>query len=697
MSKRNGKFNGFKSESGKKQKMDNVDDLWGDDLDIKDVEDCFMLASQVCEQPNIPRTQLNNVSILPSYEGFQQNIFTSTQINHEMTINKPLADKCRPITKQSGSTSTTLKRTASFSQTTNKEIDIDVKIKKLEEDYESKAGEVGILRSNLRDVKAQHEAEHKKIQKEWSEKLFTTTKQLQGVESQLQFKNLEIVNLTQKLKEATKINNGDASHSNTVSSPFFKRHSHVQRSAPCNAGPPVHTEFKVHKSVETRYPLNSIIDLNVFRVPVAEMCFKDIDCMFMCPTVQNYVVKLQPPVKVAETCRFDNIYDSMKKLKECNQLQLLQNKIDIDKLWDVAEHLVKNVFVFLQSLGIDTKIANDEYVLNLQRLLEDDTCNLDERKPSEDEMGIYTAQTIRCITEIVPYNTTVNEHISHNDPLLQSMGSFYFTKILTLVTLIRKLKLFHNFKEFLKALIKFLDKICTNFTIRSLDFGSSIFDVTREIILCVPSGVVMSHFIEYLSNLVLQSNCLTRLCTKCDDKELKIDQKTYIVVYEKTTCILHILFMLLDEMMKRNTKYDVNVMQFIASCLRCNGEWFSNKESKRCFCVSKAVRMYVDLMYKTVQRANVSCSAGDADYECLRGSVDTLIFLSATLFDVVVKYAVTFSRYTVIIASLLHLQDSLNLSELEIQVLDSLGKNEEVQKVDEEKFKNISPLLELKL
>lgn len=48
MAKRQGNF---ESSASKKQKItDDLDDLWGDDPDIEDIDDCIMLATQAFEQ-----------------------------------------------------------------------------------------------------------------------------------------------------------------------------------------------------------------------------------------------------------------------------------------------------------------------------------------------------------------------------------------------------------------------------------------------------------------------------------------------------------------------------------------------------------------------------------------------------------------------------------------------------------------------
>lgn len=64
----------------------------------------------------------------------------------------------------------------------------DVRLKELREQILAKEGEVAILRSQLKEVKATFEVENARKQKEWLEKLNEKTKEINEIQSKLEFK-----------------------------------------------------------------------------------------------------------------------------------------------------------------------------------------------------------------------------------------------------------------------------------------------------------------------------------------------------------------------------------------------------------------------------------------------------------------------------------------------------------------------------
>lgn len=65
---------------------------------------------------------------------------------------------------------------------------LEVKIKKLQEDLIAKEGEISILRTQLKEIRRNNENDMHRKEKEWSEKLNATTKKLNAVKSELEFK-----------------------------------------------------------------------------------------------------------------------------------------------------------------------------------------------------------------------------------------------------------------------------------------------------------------------------------------------------------------------------------------------------------------------------------------------------------------------------------------------------------------------------
>lgn len=73
--------------------------------------------------------------------------------------------------------------------------DYDVKLKKLQEQILTKDGEVSILRSQLNALKTRYESENARKQKEWVKTLNEKTKEIETIQSKLEFKVCKYVTL----------------------------------------------------------------------------------------------------------------------------------------------------------------------------------------------------------------------------------------------------------------------------------------------------------------------------------------------------------------------------------------------------------------------------------------------------------------------------------------------------------------------
>ncbi|KAF5302207.1 hypothetical protein FQA39_LY10246 [Lamprigera yunnana] len=214
MSKRSGYSgisNHFNSNEAKKPRVEtnNVDDLWGDDLDFDDLDKCVLMATQICEQKEIC-TQKSDVSILPSYGGFREQ-------SNEMCTSTQLVSLVQP-------TNFTAKTPIPLLDHSKRDENLKLKLAQLEKQYQEKDGEVSILRSQLSELKCLHEIQQDKSNQEWSAKFLSQKKQMQQIEKELELKitnaeftllslnskiaskNLKNLDLTQKLKDLTNPN-----------------------------------------------------------------------------------------------------------------------------------------------------------------------------------------------------------------------------------------------------------------------------------------------------------------------------------------------------------------------------------------------------------------------------------------------------------------------------------------------------------
>lgn len=118
---------------------------------------------------------------MPSYNAFkgQRNLFSSTQ-------SAPALNNCDRAT--TSTFSKTLTRNNSLPKETYNYGSSEDKLKQLQEQILAKEGEVAILRSQLKELKANFEVEHARKQKEWLEKLNEKTKEIREIQSKLEFK-----------------------------------------------------------------------------------------------------------------------------------------------------------------------------------------------------------------------------------------------------------------------------------------------------------------------------------------------------------------------------------------------------------------------------------------------------------------------------------------------------------------------------
>ncbi|KAF5282193.1 hypothetical protein FQR65_LT02890 [Abscondita terminalis] len=643
MSKRLGNVNDFKLNNVKRAKVDQtLDDLWGDDLDIDDVDNCLMLATQMCQQNDIIGTQRNNQSVLPSYSFFQKTsnqLFTSTQTRH--TNGTALTNGTTHATKQG----TSLKRAQSFDNTI-KDDNLEAKVKTLQKQCEAKAGEVSILRGKLQDIKTHHDTEQSKIQKEWSDKLSDTTKQLKEVQSELEFKNLEIMNLTQKLKEAAKI-----TQSGSVRSPFFKQ-PNLDRSTIANTIENNHKENEeIYFDVKVLSEQN--IKKYVFEVSLQDMFLKDVN------------------KKAAHTKSHSN--SDVLKLAQLNtyELDLVQNQTCIKSLLTLSEQLLQNLYRFLEELKACTNVE-DTHTINLERI------SVQSVALSKNEMGFYAKETLTLLSEALPYSSYLKHSV-----VLNSKG-LYLALLLSIVKLINDLKLSINFNHFLQSVTALLLVISELFTLDKIIHRIIIIDLTKELIYCTTSRSAFALFLKYLDNATLQQNFLSSLCTNARVNDVQLVSNDKILSYTKKSCVLLVLFVILEEYLSDNCLE--NALQFLAESVRCNPAWFFYKEDN-CPCVSKIVKLYIDVLYRTLQIVKKSKDFPDKLKlwkPFLLAGVDNVYTLNFNLYFLVAKYLATYSHYTVIVKKLLNMKGMLNLRD-SID-LENLNVNEEIGSTSKDAF-----------
>ncbi|XP_028167490.1 uncharacterized protein LOC114357894 [Ostrinia furnacalis] len=233
--------------------QENECDVWGDDAD----DEILLQASQACDEES------NDISILPDYSNWKQPASTSTQYQPSPSTSKAsfefkkpssklpasvhLKYKCNTISSPlpgistmshnrppsitddlaisdkivSGDDSDVWRRLLLLEEENNK---LKSEYGKLSDKVVTKEGEASILRSQLKASQLANDnarmdkiRAQERVQMECDEKMAAMTRELQSLKSQLEFKDLEILNVKDKFKklEANKLRQNEIlSHRN---------------------------------------------------------------------------------------------------------------------------------------------------------------------------------------------------------------------------------------------------------------------------------------------------------------------------------------------------------------------------------------------------------------------------------------------------------------------------------------------------
>lgn len=180
------RIHAFGEQYNKKQKLDgDIDALWGDDLDESVLDDCIKVATQLEVSNNL--YSLSVLMLLLNQEKFTCNASTTRNKTLSYTSFKQPSTKIysstqlEPIFPSQPGTSKNLLGKENFKGSTK---DYEV----LQQSYQEKEGEVTVLRTQLKETKAQFIREQNKLQTEWNNKFVLTEKQVQSTRSELEFK-----------------------------------------------------------------------------------------------------------------------------------------------------------------------------------------------------------------------------------------------------------------------------------------------------------------------------------------------------------------------------------------------------------------------------------------------------------------------------------------------------------------------------
>ncbi|CAG9861654.1 unnamed protein product [Phyllotreta striolata] len=551
-----------KNSSNKKPKLDSDTNLlWDDDLDESVFDDCMQLATQYLTQG----TTSKNDGCVPTYEAFKapKTLFCSTQVN-----------------------STVIRTTTSESDLEN------YKIK-----YEEKEGEIIILRNQLREIKTNNNSEYQKTLSEYKEKLNLSERQVHSVKSELEFKNLEIMNLKQKI-ESLKKQNLNATINGTINSPNRKSIDKFIQ-------PNKVFENKIYPSVNEEYPLKHIFFESFLTIPTKEK--------FIIDSKLNHSLKSKGATSrvVLDKSRGDvrRIYPNLLKL--CNY-----TTEELDS-YRTIEDITLIVFVCFQSLE-DLLDLLEEIKRNLQTedLLEADTLYLKSTEINQcelrNELGRKSAFILNCLSILVMHCTCLKEYFIYNKDLCtrESLtrnsslptvsravkGHEFLNKILAILNLAGEIRKSNVIVSFLNSGIKLMTNICKvngysylsetvcNFT-KELIFMRPPVDVTFNLICLLVEASRFATFIKFLFKKTAE-------CSKI---------KNGILHFTEGDCCFYIYVLLFNRGLSNQKSIPIetclNMMHFIYNTYTFLYS-LHHIDIRKCECLPQLYKLEIELIYK---------------------------------------------------------------------------------------------------
>ncbi|KAJ8943637.1 hypothetical protein NQ318_005638 [Aromia moschata] len=545
----------IKKKWKKKPKLDNdIDALWGDDLDENALEDCIKLATQVCEEDIVTCTQLNNVTILPTYSAFKErsSIISSTQV---FDSRQPSTSTVKAVTK-----------TKAVGEGSEKEI------KLLREQYEEKIGEVAVLRAQIQETKINIQLEQQKTQNEWKQKLSTSERQIKSIK--------KIANLKQKILDVTKRTNLNASLNATQNTTNQKN----------KADQLIVNQIKMDKSktkiqviIHPVYPLKEIIKNSVFNIPKQQQHVIKKKLTYPCrnaiPYLQNQTIFATIAVDKS-VISIKSIYPEILNLMYCTQDELNSDERinSINKIICTCEQFIEDLQNFLDQI---------KHNLRREDILEADTNYLKYQELLEkEEIGMKAATLLNFLSKLFPYCDYLKGYGCKNRELNFEDRESY-TKKISLSreqTTARKAKVMSSF---ICSTLQLLVNI-----VKSRNFDYEIIlsrppiDVICDITLLFKVASQHSSFVEYLFNK--SSNSIT--------------SKKGVLYFNEDVCRFYVFVMLFDNsVFKLNGEYFslsvcLNMLCFIYNTFQTSS-WIHHRDAKECECVPQLYKLEIEIVF----------------------------------------------------------------------------------------------------
>ncbi|KAK9731475.1 hypothetical protein QE152_g13594 [Popillia japonica] len=669
MSKRSGNFSDTKCKKAKTENG-NISQLLDDDLD-----EYLLLATQVCEENGTIDTQHNDISILPNYTIFEQqqrkDVCTSTQQNSSnrsiicSTFVQPCtSSSCRINTNLNGETETVL--------------DLQIELRNLKEKYECKDGEATMLRTQLKETRFRSEQEHQQKIKEWIDKTNVQRKEINALRSQLDFKNLEIVNVKNTLLNISKAYKAialqDGQHQpDGVYDPVIKRKSSKLQGI----------SFK-------RHPFADDTAASVFVPGQLENFTSTLKC--------NINLDLLTEGEEYEILtRYRSITDfkhfTLDRMRYCVFVIIKNDFLHIKESYSHIDEILRitvSALTFLYNY-----LLIQEY-----QILAADRCQINEASPQQEvnvtiqngslsiydsnswfdkEIGVKARQTVSVIAELLPYISYLQQIFTCS---IKHTNVDYLNCIKMILRTIDRIKKADITYGFLCSVTTLLIRVAQ---VKPCNYNNKhILDIFEELFLLKPCTKIIKQLLLCLQQNSIHSIFVQELCNSSS---------------RTGDCILNIFLSAhlnkLVETEELTFKMMLNILQLISNFFVHNPSWLhyvvAAADQKSCDCICKINTLAVNIVFDIVNksRRTRSLKSTPQDVAIFKSCVKIIHIMIFKYFDQTNKHLIVSQNKFILKYLCASLGDVINWKDFESEALYEMSTQDEISKIDSKDFDKV--------
>ncbi|CAG9836373.1 unnamed protein product [Diabrotica balteata] len=664
-----------RTTTNKKPKLDNeIEALWGDEeLDESVFDDCIRFDSQVVQEE--PRNE--NESILPNYTIFKapRQMLSSTQLEVHATTSK-----------------------LSNYDETHKKSSIEFEIQKLKVQCKEKDGEVAVLRSQLRDIRAQSNVDFQKSQAEWKSKFTNTEKQIQAVKSELEFKNLEIANLRQKVLSLSKANVNITVNNDSTKSPkpLPKIQSEEKQKDLCS---------KLCITSLTDYPLQGVVNESMVSILKNEKFVLENKQIHSYKNAIPYLQNKNISTRVIldkNRADIQLIYPILLKFCEyrIEEIDCSKNIKDISKIVCTTLQLLDDLYILLHEIKRNLRTedileADSVYLKRINCVSEFDGSN-------KNELGKKSSFLLNFLSELLPYSTYLKDYFFENKQLvLKELENFrsslpyisskrihtgedFLNKLISVLSMLGEIRKTNVMSSFLKSTIYLLTNICKLKGYENLE--NLICLSTKELIFLRPSLETAFQLTYLLREASRYTYFVQFLLNKAKNDGITKNKK--VIYFNKDACRFYIFVLIFDRCLskKRNVPSEIcfNILSFIYNTYK-SSYFIHHQDIKECECLPQLYKLVIEIIHRTVERcldenSDIGGKGEPVNFFESKIILKVLNLMTFNCYELTAKYITVYSQFKDI---------ERRFREKGVCDLDRMNINEEIPEIDSHNFDNI--------